>query len=112
MKLFTLWLVSTAVFWLWFALSLHDVGFGLYILSRDFHDGIMMLYAWTLGVEPASIPRHFAEAFAVDGLLILGLFGFRRRQELFAWTATTGKRTLSQLRQTEWTRAGPAHPGE
>lgn len=112
MKLVLLWLGATAGFWLWFVVSLHDLSLGLFVLSRDFHDATMTVYAWTLGVEPARVPRLFAEAFALDGVLVLGILAFRRRRRLQAWYADARTRGFSWLRRTEWKRAGPAHPAE
>ncbi|GGD25616.1 DUF6105 family protein [Aureimonas glaciei] len=112
MKLVFLWLGATAAFWLWFVVSLHDASLGLFVLSRDFHDAIMAVYGWTLGVEPTRVPRLFAEAFALDGLLVLGILAFRRRRRLLVWCADARTRGLSWLRRTEWKRAGRAHPAE
>jgi hypothetical protein len=111
-KLVALWLGMTAAFWLWFVLSLHDLGFGLFVLSRDFHDTIMAVYAWTLGVDAARVPRLFAEAFALDGVLVLAILGFRRRRRLLAWLAGARASRLSLPRPIEWMKAGRARPAE
>ena len=92
MKLCVIWLGTVAVFWLWFLVSLYDLGLGLFVLSPGFHESVMLLYGWTLGIEPAVVPQYFARAFAVDGALVLAILGFQRRQALVAWLAATRPR--------------------
>ena len=112
MKLVVVWIVSMAVFWLWFVLSLHDLGFGLFVLSREFHDSAMMIYGWTLGIDPTHVPHFFAEAFGLDGLLVGGIVAYRRRRPLAVWLAGTSAKCVSAIRPILSTRAGPAHPAE
>lgn len=112
MKLVAAWLVTMVAFWLWFALSLHDLSFGLFVFSREFHQTIMAVYGWTLGVEPARVPGLLANAFALDGVLVIAILAFRRRRRLAAWLAETRSSCLNPARRSGWKRAGRAHPAE
>ena len=73
------WALPLGLFWGWYFLSLNDISFGYLMLSRQVHDFAFAIYGDMLGVPPQDIPPLVAKACVVDTLLILGIFGVRRR---------------------------------
>ena len=80
-----LWALPLGAFWGWFFLSANDINFGSIYLSRALHELVFEVYGEMLGIDPATIPWLLAQAFALDTLLILAIWAFRRRREIRAW---------------------------
>ncbi|MCQ8782514.1 DUF6105 family protein [Mangrovibrevibacter kandeliae] len=79
-----LWLGPLALFWGWYFLSMNDVSFGTFVLSRDFHDQLLAVYAQVLGIDPGTIPEILKQALVSDGILLAGILAFRRRRQIAA----------------------------
>ena len=92
-----LWAAPMGIFWGWYFLSLNDVNFGILMMSRQFHDLFFQLYGDIIGVDPATIPPLVAKTCVLDTLLLMGIWGFRRRRELLAW----GRGALARYRGIE-----------
>jgi hypothetical protein len=92
--LLTLRAAPLVVFWGWFGLSYYDVNFGYVMLTRKVHELIFELYGHMLGVDPATIPWLIAKACVFDTMLILAIYGFRRRRQIRAWWAARRERYL------------------
>jgi hypothetical protein len=79
------WALPLGLFWGWFGLSYYDINFGYAFLSRAAHDFAFGFYASIIGIDPAIIPPLVAKACIVDTAIIFGIFGLRRRKQLWAW---------------------------
>jgi hypothetical protein len=80
-----LWAAPVGLFWGWYFLSLNDISFGYFILSRRVHDFVFDVYGQILGVDPAEIPGFVARACLFDAVLLAALYAFRRRKKIAAW---------------------------
>jgi len=72
-----LWAIPLVLFWGWYALSAHDISFGLYFLEREFHDLVFRIYSNILGLPAQDIPGWLAWVFFVDTLIILAVAALR-----------------------------------
>ncbi len=82
-----LWGLPLGLFWGWFFLSANDINFGSIYLSRALHELVFEVYGNMLGIDPATIPWLLAQAFALDTLLILAIWAFRRRRDIRDWVS-------------------------
>jgi len=80
--IFAIWAAPLVLFWGWYFLSIYDMHFGYWMLSRRFNLAIFELYGEILGVDPATIPWLMAKAFFFDTLVILAIWAFRRRKQI------------------------------
>ena len=69
----------------WYFLSLNDMSFGIFMLTREAHDLVFTLYGNILGIDPALLPPMVLRAIIFDTFLVFGLFAFRRRKQIIAW---------------------------
>lgn len=76
-----MWAAPLALFWAWFFLSANDMNLGYVMLSRPAHDLAMEIYAAALGCDPSEVPWTVAKACALDSLIVLALFAYRRRRK-------------------------------
>ena len=83
---FTAWASPLLFFWGWYFLSLNDINFGTIYLTRELHDIVFQLCGMMLKIDPGEIPWMIAEACIIDTLLVLAIWAFRRRRELYAWS--------------------------
>jgi Family of unknown function (DUF6105) len=83
--IFASWAVPMIVFWGWYLLSLNDINFGYVMLSRQVNDLFFRMYGDILGIDPAIIPPLVARTCVFDGLLLCGIWAFRRRREISGW---------------------------
>ena len=83
--IFASWAVPMIVFWGWYFLSLNDMNFGYVMLSRQVNDLFFRMYGDILGIDPAIIPPLVARTCVFDGLLLCGIWAFRRRREISSW---------------------------
>ncbi|MDZ5696378.1 DUF6105 family protein [Chelativorans sp. M5D2P16] len=81
------WGLPMGLIWGWYFLSLHDMHFGFFMLTREVHDYTFAIYGQILGIEPAAIPPLLARACVIDTLILLAIFAFRRRRAIQAWIA-------------------------
>lgn len=72
-----LWAIPIVLFWGWYGLSAHDINFGLFFLTRDFHDLIFKIYSNILGLPAEDIPGWLAWVFFVDTLILLAVAALR-----------------------------------
>jgi hypothetical protein len=93
-----LWAAPVGLFWGWYFLSLNDISFGYFILSRRVHDFVFDVYGQILGVDPAEIPGFVARACLFDAVLLAALYAFRRRKKIAAWWK---RRKASRARAVE-----------
>jgi hypothetical protein len=110
--LFALWAAPLALFWGWFFLSLNDINFGYVMLSRQLHDFVFQLYGQMLGIDPAIIPGMVAKTCLFDGLLLMALWGFRRRRNIAGWLRRQSVDPVPPERLQRATEAGPKLPAE
>ena len=82
---FTAWASPLVFFWGWYFLSFHDINFGTVYLTRQLHDLVFKLCGAMLNIDPAQIPWMIAEACIFDTFIVLAIWAFRRRRELYAW---------------------------
>ncbi|MCX8998890.1 DUF6105 family protein [Rhizobiaceae bacterium BDR2-2] len=80
-----LWAGPVALLLGWYFLSLNDMSFGIFMLTRQAHDLVFQIYGNMLGIDPALLPPMVLRAIAVDSLLVLALLAFRRRKRIAAW---------------------------
>jgi len=92
---FASWAVPMIVFWGWYFLSLNDMNFGYVMLSREVNDLLFQLYGEVLGVDPATLPPLVARTCVFDGLMLAGIWAFRRRRELTAWGRASYSRYIA-----------------
>lgn len=83
--IFAIWATPLVIFWGWFFLSFNDMNFGSIFLSRQFNDLVFQIYGETLGIDPKTIPMMVANACIFDTGIIVAIWAFRRRREIFAW---------------------------
>ncbi|MBB4007637.1 DUF6105 family protein [Allorhizobium taibaishanense] len=69
----------------WYYLSLNDMSFGFFMLTRKTHDLVFAIYGNVLGIAPESIPPLVMRAIAVDSTVLFSLVAFRRRKQIAAW---------------------------
>lgn len=79
---FALWAAPLVLFWGWYFLSLNDIHFGYVMLTRQVHDLVFQLYGDMLGIDPQTIPGMIAKACALDTMILLAFWAFRRRKTL------------------------------
>ena len=82
---FWFWLVPMGLLWGWYALSYHDISFGLTFLSRSTHDLVFAIYGHILGLEKDVVVNLLIKACIVDTLLIMAIVAFRKRRRIRAW---------------------------
>ncbi|MCG6115802.1 MAG: DUF6105 family protein [Mesorhizobium sp.] len=103
------WGLPMGFLWGWFGLSYYDMHFGMPFLTRSAHDFVFDTYGATLGIDPAIIPPLVAKACVVDSAILFGLFGLKRRKQIWAWW--NERRSLTPM-QPAMTRADQAPPAE
>ncbi|MCM2294288.1 DUF6105 family protein [Allorhizobium sp. BGMRC 0089] len=69
----------------WYYLSLNDISFGFFMLTRRTHDLVFQIYGKVLGIPPADIPPLVMRAMCVDSVLLFSLLAFRRRAKIRQW---------------------------
>ena len=72
-----LWFIPVFLFWGWYGLSLNDLNFGLFFLTREFHDHLFVIYGNILHMPPEDVPVSLAWVFIVDSLIVLGIAALR-----------------------------------
>lgn len=80
-----LWAGPVALLFSWYFLSLNDISFGVFMLTRQAHDLVFQVYGNILGVDPAILPPMVLRAIVVDSLFVIALVAFRRRKKIAAW---------------------------
>lgn len=80
-----LWAAPVGSLFAWYFLSLNDMSFGIFMLTRQAHDLVFNLYGKILGIDPALLPPMVLRAIVVDSLFVIALFAFRRRKQIAAW---------------------------
>lgn len=80
-----LWAGPVALLFGWYFLSLNDMSFGIFMLTREAHDLVFRIYGNILGIDPALLPPMVMRAIAVDSLFVVALVAFRRRKTIAAW---------------------------
>ncbi|TPN39426.1 hypothetical protein FKO01_04520 [Mesorhizobium sp. B2-3-3] len=110
--IFAMWAGPMAIFWGWFYLSANDINFGYVMFTRHTHDFFFQLYGQMLGIDPSIIPGMVAKTCIFDGLLLMALWAFRRRREIWGWIKgrTTSQAPFERLHRV--TEAGPELPAE
>jgi len=78
-----LWGFPIVFFWGWYFLSLNDMHFGMFFLSRAFHDHLFVIYGNILQMDPQSVPGALAWLFAVDTLIVVGLAALGKYRKLW-----------------------------
>ena len=51
-----LWAGPVALLFGWYFLSLNDLSFGIFMLTREAHDLVFRIYGNILGIDPALLP--------------------------------------------------------
>ncbi|MGG7518040.1 DUF6105 family protein [Allorhizobium undicola] len=69
----------------WYYLSLNDMSFGIFMLTRQANDLVFQVYGNMLGLDPASLPPLVMRAIVVDSAVLFALVGLRRRAKIIAW---------------------------
>lgn len=69
----------------WYWLSLHDMSFGFFMLTREAHDLVFRVYGNVLGIPPETIPPLVMRAIVVDTIVLYSIILFRRRKKIVAW---------------------------
>lgn len=105
-----IWAAPLLLFWGWYFLSLNDINFGTIYLTRQLHDLVFQLYGEILGVDPGSIPGMIAEACFFDTLIVVGIWAFRRRVAIIAWTTERYRRHLASHAEPVLGEAQPEEP--
>jgi len=72
-----LWLIPVVLFWGWYGLSANNINFGLFFLTRGFHDHIFQIYGSILHMPPADVPVALAWIFGIDTLIVFGVAALR-----------------------------------
>lgn len=86
MKAFLLlWALPVSFLGLWYGLSVNDLHFGVFFLTRETHDLVFAIYGEALGIAPEAIPPLVAKAVVVDTGLVLAFVAFRRRRQIAAF---------------------------
>jgi len=80
-----LWAGPVGTLFAWYFLSLNDMSFGIFMLTRQAHDLVFQLYGNILGIDPAILPGMVMKAIATDSLFVVALVLFRRRRRIAAW---------------------------
>ena len=80
-----LWAGPVALLFGWYFLSLNDMSFGIFMLTREAHDLVFRIYGNILGIDPALLPPMVLRAIAVGSLFVVALVAFRRRKKIAAW---------------------------
>lgn len=80
-----LWAGPVALLGAWYFLSLHDMSFGFFMLTRQTHDLVFEIYGNILGIAPEKLPALVARAIAVDSLIVMGIIALRKRRQILAW---------------------------
>ncbi|MGV2107382.1 DUF6105 family protein [Agrobacterium vitis] len=70
----------------WYYLSLNDMSFGFFMLTRQTHDLVFTIYGNVLGIAPESIPPLVMRAIVIDSTVLFSLVAFRRRKQIAAWS--------------------------
>lgn len=69
----------------WYWLSLNDMSFGFFMLTREAHDLVFRIYGNVLGIPPETIPPLVMRAIVVDTIVLYSIIVFRRRKKIIAW---------------------------
>ena len=72
-----LWFIPIILFWGWYALSLNDMHFGYFFLTRHFHDHLFTIYGNILHMPAEDVPIALAWLFTIDTLIVLGIAALR-----------------------------------
>lgn len=72
-----LWIIPVVLFWGWYGLSANDMHYGMFFLSRAFHDHIFQLYSQILHMPADEIPVKLAWLFGIDTLIVFGIAALR-----------------------------------
>ena len=80
-----IWAVPVIGLLAWYFLSVNDINFGTYFLSREMNDEFFRVYTTILGVEREELPAMFRKALVVDGSIIGAIIAYRKRKVLIPW---------------------------
>lgn len=72
-----LWIIPVVLFWGWYGLSANDLHYGVFFLTRGFHDHVFALYSQILQMPAEEIPVKLAWLFAIDTLIVFGIAALR-----------------------------------
>lgn len=72
-----LWIIPVVSFWGWYGLSANDINFGLFFLTREFHDHLFSIYSQILQMPADEIPVKLAWLFGIDTLIVFGIAALR-----------------------------------
>lgn len=72
-----LWIIPVVFFWGWYGLSAYNINFGLFFLTRGFHDHIFQIYGSILHMPAEDVPVALAWIFGVDTLIVFGVAALR-----------------------------------
>lgn len=72
-----LWIIPVVLFWGWYGLSAYDMHYGVFFLTREFHDHIFGLYSNILHMPADEIPVKLAWLFGIDTLIVFGIAALR-----------------------------------
>lgn len=86
MKLFLiLWAGPILLLGSWYGLSMNDMSFGVFMLTREAHDLVFQVYSNVLGIPAEDIPPLVMRAIVVDSAVLFAVMAFRKRKKIRAW---------------------------
>jgi hypothetical protein len=94
-RLLIFWAAPILFLGVWYYLSLNDMSFGIFMLTRKAHDLVFAVYGNALGIAPDAIPPLVMRAIVVDSVLLFAIVGFRRRRKISAWYQSRRSRSAA-----------------
>jgi hypothetical protein len=87
-----MWIFSVVFFWGWYFLSVNDMHFGMFFLSRGFHEHLFQIYGNMLHMAPEEVPEKIAWLFAIDTVIVFGIAALR-------WYKSWLPQTIARVRE-------------
>lgn len=83
--LLVFWGIPVGGLALWYYLSINDISFGVFLLSREFNDSYFAIYSKVLGIDVDVIRGSLMRVLLVDSIFVFAVVYFKPFSRLRNW---------------------------
>lgn len=95
------WGIPVGALALWYYLSINDISFGVFLLSREFNDSYFGIYSRVLGVEVDVIRDSLTRVLLIDTVFVFAVVYFKPFSRLRNWWRFRNAGSNSTVYQSE-----------
>ena len=93
--LLVFWGIPVGGLALWYYLSINDISFGIFLLSREFNDSYFAIYSKVLGIDVDVIRGSLMRVLLVDSVFVFAVVYFKPFSRLRNWWKNRNTETNS-----------------